>query len=61
MAGDRKEYITAFLIGAIVGAGATVLLSAGSEKKQRFYQLEPGVRRLRKRGRRLRKSLRNRW
>ena len=61
MAGDRKEYITAFLIGAVVGAGATVLLSSGGEKKKRFYQLEPRVRRLRKRGRRLRKSLRDRW
>lgn len=60
MAGERKEYITAFLIGAIVGAGATMLLAPDKKKKHSRFRLRPAAPRARQRSRRFRKTLRNR-
>jgi gas vesicle protein len=59
MADERKEYAIAFAIGAIVGAGATMLL-APNRKKRTLYRLAPAARRIRKGGRRLRRSIRDR-
>jgi hypothetical protein len=53
----RREYIAAFVIGAVVGVGATMLLTPPPRKKRFIYQLEPAVKRLRKRGRKLRTTL----
>lgn len=54
----RTEYIAAFVIGAVVGVGATMLLTPPPKKKRMIYQLEPVVKRLRRRGRNIRRSLR---
>ena len=54
---ECKEYLAAFVIGAMVGVGATLLLAPGKPKNRFVYQLEPKMKQLRKRGRRLRKSL----
>lgn len=54
----RTEYIAAFVIGAVLGIGATLLLTPPPKKKRFVYQLEPVVKRLRRRGRNLSKSLR---
>ena len=59
MTDDRKEYAIAFAIGAIVGAGATVLL-APIRKKRRIQKLVPAARRARRNAQRFRKSLRRR-
>jgi hypothetical protein len=58
MMAERKEYVAAFVIGALVGVGATLLLAPPKRKNRFVYQLEPKVKQLRKRGRRLRRSLR---
>jgi gas vesicle protein len=59
MNSQRRDYLAAFAIGAIVGAGVAMLL-APDRKTKRKYQLEPAVRRFRKRGSRLRRGLRAR-
>jgi hypothetical protein len=58
MTDDRKEYAIAFAIGAMVGAGATMLLAPVRKKQRLIYKLEPTARRARKHARRLRKSMR---
>jgi hypothetical protein len=58
MANERKDYVAAFVIGAVVGIGATMLLTPPPKKRRLVYQMEPVVKRLRKRGRRLSKTLR---
>jgi gas vesicle protein len=55
---ERRDYIAAFVIGAMVGVGATLLLAPPKRKNRFVYELEPKLKQLRKRGRRLRKSLR---
>jgi gas vesicle protein len=60
MTDDRKEYAIAFAIGAMVGAGATMLLAPARKKQRLIYKLEPAARRARKHARRLRKSIRHR-
>lgn len=58
MTDDRKEYAIAFAIGAMVGAGATILLAPARKKQRLIYKLEPTARRAHKHARRLRKSMR---
>jgi hypothetical protein len=58
MASERRDYIAAFVIGAVVGVGVTMLLAPPARKHRLVYELEPKIRQLRKRGRRLRKTLR---
>ncbi len=58
MTDDRKEYAIAFAIGAMVGAGATMLLAPARKKHRLIYKLEPTARRARKHARRFRKSIR---
>ena len=54
MPSERRDYLMAFLIGAVVGIGAAMLLSPG--KKKRFVRgLPHGIKRFRKRGRQLRR------
>ena len=71
MENDRKEYLAAFVIGAIVGVGATLLLAPEEKpaKRRRIIELEPTVRRIKRRvrptkmqrrTRRLREALRYR-
>ena len=57
MVNERKDYVVAFVIGAVVGIGATLLLKPPTRTERIVRQIEPRVRRLRKRGRRLRKTL----
>lgn len=54
---ERKDYVAAFVIGALVGVGATLLLAPPKPKNRFVYQLQPKIRQLRKRGRKLRRSL----
>jgi gas vesicle protein len=52
MANERRDYLVAFLIGAVVGVGATVLLAPPPAKKKRLVRpLQRGARRLRRRSR----------
>jgi gas vesicle protein len=60
MAEERKDYAIAFAIGAIVGAGATMLLAPNRKKTRLVYRLEPTAKRVRRGARRLRKAVRNR-
>jgi hypothetical protein len=57
MANERRDYVAAFVIGAVVGVGATLLLTPAPRKKRLMYRVEPAMKRLRKRGRRVRKTL----
>ena len=52
MANERRDYLVAFLIGAIVGVGAAILLSP-PKKKRIAYPAGRGIKRFRKRGRRM--------
>jgi gas vesicle protein len=56
MNSERRDYLAAFAIGAIVGAGIAVLL-APARKRKRKHRLEPAVKRFRKRGGRLRRLM----
>ena len=56
MANERRDYLVAFLIGAVVGVGATVLLSPPARQKRLVRPLQGGARRFRRR-RRLRRWL----
>lgn len=60
MSEQRRDYVAAFFIGALVGVGATMLLTPRTEKKSFVYRVRPPAGRLRKRGRKLRKVLRRR-
>jgi hypothetical protein len=55
---ERRDYLIAFLIGAVVGVGTTLLLGTERKKKSKRYRVARPAQRLRKRGRRLRKALR---
>ena len=55
---ERRDYLIAFLIGAVVGVGTTLLLGSGRRKKSKRYRVARTGQRLRTRGRRLRKALR---
>lgn len=55
---ERRDYLIAFLIGAVVGVGTTLLLGSGRKKKRKRYRVARPGQRLRMRGRRLRKALR---
>lgn len=59
MMDDRKDYFTAFAIGALVGIGATLLLtpSPPSGAKRLLHDLEPALRQARKKSRRLQKDV----
>lgn len=59
MNNERRDYLAAFAIGAIVGAAIAVLL-APTRKLKRKHRLEPAVKRFRKRGSRLRRIMRAR-
>jgi hypothetical protein len=51
MPSERRDYLMAFLIGAVAGIGAAMLFSPTTKK--RFVRgLPQGVKRFRKRGRR---------
>lgn len=51
MANQRRDYLVAFLIGAVVGVGATVLLAPPAQKKRLVRPMQNTVRRFRRRGR----------
>ena len=53
MASERRDYLMAFLIGAIVGIGAAMLLSP-ARKTRTIRGLPVGVKRFRRRGHRRR-------
>ncbi len=55
MNSERRDYLAAFALGAIVGAGIAVLLTPAPRGKRRKHQLEPAVQRFRKRRGRLRR------
>ena len=54
MNSERRDYLAAFAIGAIVGAAIAALL-APTRRKKRKHRVEPALRRFRKRGSRLRR------
>jgi len=57
MSDERRDYLAAFTIGAIVGIGATLLLAPPvSMPKRIMYELEPALKRVRKGSRRLRRE-----
>ena len=57
MSEDRNDFLAAFAIGAIVGVGATLLLSPASSGGKRIVrEIEPALRRARKGSRRVRKE-----
>ena len=58
MAEERRDYLIAFLIGAVVGVGTTLLLGTGRKRKSKRYRVARPAQRLRARSRRLRKALR---
>jgi gas vesicle protein len=49
MANDRGDFIAAFIIGAVVGVGATLLLKPPTRKRRREYPIKRLRRRLRRR------------
>lgn len=55
MMDDKRDYLAAFAIGAIVGVGATLLLapSRPTGARRLLHELEPRLRRARKKSRRL--------
>jgi hypothetical protein len=55
MANGRRDYLLAFLIGTVVGVGATFLLSQPERKRHTLHPLDRQVRRFRRRGRRMRR------
>ncbi len=57
MANERRDFLLAFLIGAVVGVGATVLLSPPARKQRSTRPLEHAMKRFRKRGRKLRRRI----
>lgn len=57
MTSERRDYLAAFAIGAALGAGVTVLLAPRRKRKRRL-ELELAGKRFRKRGSRLRKTMR---
>jgi gas vesicle protein len=57
MTEDRRDFLAAFAIGAIVGIGATLLLAPPKSGAKRFlYEIEPALDRARKGTRRVRKE-----
>ena len=57
MSDERRDYLAAFAIGAIVGIGATLLLSPPTSVPKRImYELEPALKRARKGSRRVRRE-----
>ncbi|MGQ0560671.1 MAG: hypothetical protein ACT443_02205 [Gemmatimonadota bacterium] len=57
MSEDNRDYIAAFAIGAMVGIGATLLLSGErTEAKRILYDLEPALKRARGKARRFGKD-----
>ena len=59
MAEDKNDYFAAFAIGAIVGIGATLLLAPKKPTgaKRLLYEMEPTLKRARKKSRRFRKDM----
>lgn len=57
---EKKDYWAAFVIGAIVGIGATLLLApdAPSGARRILSEIEPALKRARKGGRRVQKEAR---
>jgi hypothetical protein len=51
MVSDRKDYIMAFVIGAIVGVGATLLATPAPKQKRKrlVYDMAPTVKRVKRR------------
>ena len=56
---ESKDYLTAFVIGAMVGVGTALILAPEKEKKHRRYRIRPRRRLRRKRS--LRRVLRERF
>ncbi|MGQ0813622.1 MAG: hypothetical protein ACT4O1_04075 [Gemmatimonadota bacterium] len=57
MSDERRDYFTAFAIGAIVGVGATLLLTKRETGAQRIlYELEPALKRARRQARKFGRS-----
>jgi hypothetical protein len=54
MANERRDYLVAFCIGAVVGIGTAILLSSPGQKRL-GRPVGRGSKRFRKRGRRLRR------
>lgn len=53
MQDEKKEYWAAFAIGAILGIGATLLLTPQHTPAQKIlYEIEPALKRARKKGKR---------
>lgn len=49
MAQDSRDYWTAFALGAIVGVGATLLLSPDESRARKLlHEIEPALRRARR-------------
>lgn len=60
MTDDRRDYLAAFTIGAIVGIGATLLLAPRSSGASRIMEeLAPALKRARKGTRRVRNEARD--
>ena len=56
---DRKDYLAAFAIGAVLGIGATLLLAPPTSPVRRIrHELEPAFARVRKGSRRVRREAR---
>jgi gas vesicle protein len=57
MNSERRDYLAAFAIGAIVGAGIAMLLAPVRKHKRKHRRLHPAATRLRKRASRLRRVM----
>lgn len=62
MVSDRTDYLMAFVIGAILGVGATLLVTPEKKKKRKrlVYDMEPTVKRIKRRVRPTRMQQRTR-
>jgi hypothetical protein len=58
MAEERTDYFAAFAIGALVGIGATLLLTPSKPRgaQRLLYEMEPTMKLARKKSRRFRKD-----
>lgn len=56
---DNKDYWTAFAVGALIGAGATLLLAPEMDARRILDEIKPAMKRARKSGRRVRKEVRD--
>lgn len=59
MTDDRRDFLAAFAIGAIVGVGAALLLAPSEPTGARriLHQIEPALKRARRKSRRLKQEV----